>query len=136
MSPTPTITDAPANATSIAFDAAGGGVTSTRGLHPETTNAMRNTTRGPEYRLDSMTFLTLWMKKTRRARGSEIQAESEPQSRVTGLGRSHQRNDRRGVTSTEPDSFARARVPSAGRAPAHVHAGGFGNADDSGPQRE
>jgi len=67
MSPTPTITEAPLSATSVAVDAAGGGVTSTRGLHPETINAMSNTRRGPEYRLDSMTFLTLWMKKTRRA---------------------------------------------------------------------
>src|SRR4029079_15134876 len=109
---------------------------STRGLHPETSSAMSNTMRGPEYRLDSMTFLTLWMKKTRRASGSEVQAEPEPQSRVTGLGRSHQRNDRRGVISTEPDSFARARMPAAGRAPADVHAGGFGNADNSRPQWE
>jgi hypothetical protein len=67
MSPTPTITEAPLSATSVAIDAAGGGVMSTRGLHPETSSAMSNTMRGPEYRLDSMTFLTLWMKKTRRA---------------------------------------------------------------------
>jgi hypothetical protein len=55
MSPTPTITEAPANATSIAFDAAGGGVMSTGGLHAKAGKTMSNMTTGPEYRLDSMT---------------------------------------------------------------------------------
>jgi hypothetical protein len=61
MSPTPTITDAPLNATSVAGDAADGGVRSTAGLQSKTSNATSNATSGPMdclYRMTVPVFAT------------------------------------------------------------------------------
>ena len=121
MSPTPTITEAPLNATCSAGDAAGGGVDATAGLHSNRQDRAQTPSRT---RAEPLPVSSLEAETQTNAVFPRLKPPVSIRLSVCDP-----------YDASEPDAFAGRGVPSARRGAVDVHAPRLGDAEDAGANR-